>query len=251
MLISVITVTLNPGDLLKATVDSVVSQSSNELEMVIQDGGSTDGSLEFIGDHAAIKFLQEPDEGIYDAMNRAIARSTGDYLLFLNAGDCLASESVIADIAKLAESGGNPDLIFCDYRNVANGREIQLPDRLDSISLFRARYCHQAVFFSRELFDRLGGYDISYLIRADLEFLYRCFVRKPLIKVLRNPHRGVLYEGAGYSARQDMQSLKAEELKRIRRKYLPAWKLLLFSLMHEMTFVRLRIWLSRRAASLK
>ena len=247
MLISVITVTLNPGELLERTVSSILEQSCHDWEMVIQDGGSTDGSLDQLPDDPRIKVVTGPDDGIYDAMNRALSGTRGDYVIFLNAGDTLSDGDVITDLLLRIEELDRPELMFCDYENVAGRRTMRLPERLSSVGLFRSVYCHQAVFFSRGLFEELGEYDTSLSIRADLDFLYRCHARRPRVRSGHLGRRGVLYDGAGYSSRSDLRALKEEELKRIRTRHLPTWKRITFSILHELTLVRLRNWRFRRS----
>lgn len=247
MVVSIVTVTLNPGDLLRSTIESVLGLTWDDWELIIQDGGSEDGSLDQIGDDARIKIFKEEDSGIYDAMNRAVSKASGNYVIFLNAGDCFATDEILAKVATLAEQEGHPELVFCDYRNVAANRSVSLPDSLNTVSLFRAAYCHQAVFFARQLFDELGFYDTSYPIRADLEFLYRCHARSPKARAARVPECGILYEGQGISAASEVQQRKAEELDRIRRAYHSPWSLRLFRVLHELTLVRLRNWWYRRS----
>lgn len=97
MWFSVVTVTLNPGNLLDRTVESIMNQSCPDWELVVQDGGSQDGALGRVPDDPRIRIVEEPDEGIYDAMNRALSKVRGDYVLFLNAGDSLADHAVFAE----------------------------------------------------------------------------------------------------------------------------------------------------------
>lgn len=247
MWFSVVTVTLNPGNLLDRTVESIMNQSCPDWELVVQDGGSQDGALGRVPDDPRIRIVEEPDEGIYDAMNRALSKVRGDYVLFLNAGDSLADHAVFADLMTQAEEAGRPDLMFCDYENVSAKRVMRLPHQLNSVGLFRSVYCHQAVFFSSGLFKELGGYDTSYSIRADLDFFYRCHGRRPAVRCAHLGRRGVLYDGGGYSSKSDSRTLKEVELKRIRRQYLAKWKRIGFSILQELSLVRLRNWRFRRS----
>lgn len=247
MLISVITVTLNPGELLCSTVDSVRSQTCGDWELIVQDGGSTDNSLDLIPDDDRVCVVQEKDGGIYDAMNRALRKARGNYLLFLNAGDSLADTEIFSHVLQLAAEESQPELILCDYINLAGNRRMPMPKRLSSISLFRSVYCHQAVFFAGNLFKELGNYDVSFSVRADLEFLYRCHHRRPRVTVRHLGRCGIHYDGGGYSSRGELVKVKGQELKEIRVRHLPTWKRIWFSICHELTLVRLRTWWFRRS----
>ena len=248
MQVSIITVTLNPGKLLQESLSSITTQDSEAWEVIVQDGGSTDGSFDEVDPTDRVRLFQEKDSWIYDAMNRALSHATGDYLLFLNAGDCLSEPELLSKVVDFAERSESPDLSFEDYRNLDKNRVICLPETLNAIGLFRAAYCHQAIFFARSLFRSIGQYDTSFQIRADLDFLYRCHLSEVKVLSKRRKGVGVLYEGAGFSADPSRQGLKAKELERIRRKYMPTWQRILFRCLHELTLVRLRNWMFSRSS---
>lgn len=110
MTLSIITVNLNNLEGLKRTYDSVVSQTFTDYEWLVIDGGSTDGSREFIEQHQD-KFAywcSEPDKGIFNAMNKGIVRAKGEYLNFMNSGDCFACEETVAEVF-----GKTGLLIYC------------------------------------------------------------------------------------------------------------------------------------------
>ena len=100
---SIITINYNNRDGLEMTINSVLEQTYKDFEYIIIDGGSTDGSLEVIKKHAAQidYWVSEPDNGIYNAMNKGIRKATGDYLNFMNSGDTYHTSSVLGDIANL------------------------------------------------------------------------------------------------------------------------------------------------------
>lgn len=96
---SVIIVALNPGNALRHTLDSVLQQSFGDFEVLIKDGGSTDGSLEQLPSDSRIRVLQQPDSGIFDAMNQAVAAVRGRFVHFLNCGDTFANAAVLQSAA--------------------------------------------------------------------------------------------------------------------------------------------------------
>ena len=102
MRFSVIVVSLNAGEELKKTVESVLAQKYADFEIVVKDGGSTDGSTDLLPADARIRLIVKKDRSIYDAMNQAVQEAKGEYFLFLNCGDYLYQETVLGSVAKAA-----------------------------------------------------------------------------------------------------------------------------------------------------
>jgi glycosyltransferase involved in cell wall biosynthesis len=201
-LISVITPTFNSEEKIATTVASVFSQEKRLYEFLVIDGGSTDGTVAYLrAQGSALRWLSEPDEGIYDAMNKGIRLTSGEFLYFLGAGDQLLPgvlEAVAAEIRKLPSQGqtSRPTLF---YGNVDSSQYSRPYDgRFNRFKLFRRNICHQAIFYQRSVFERLGFYNTKYRSLADWEFNIRCFndrgIRKRYI-----PLRIANYEGAGQS----------------------------------------------------
>ncbi len=199
-LISVITTTFNSGEKIAATVASVLSQRKGLYEFLVIDGGSTDGTLAHLrAQGPVLRYLSEPDEGIYDAMNKGIRLTSGKFLYFLGAGDRLLPgvlEAVAAEIRKLPAQTSRPTVL---YGNVNSSHYSRPYDgRFDRFKLLRRNICHQAIFYQRSVFERLGFYNTKYRLLADWEFNIRCFndrgIRKRYI-----PLRIADYEGGGKS----------------------------------------------------
>ena len=201
-LISVITTTFNSGEKIAATVASVLSQQEGLYEFLVIDGGSTDDTLVHLrAQGPALRYLSEPDKGIYDAMNKGIRLTSGEFLYFLGAGDRLLPgmlEAVAAEITKLHGQGriSQPTLL---YGNVKSSHDSRPYDgRFDRFKLLRRNICHQAIFYQRSVFERLGFYNTKYRLLADWEFNIRCFndrgIRKRYI-----PLQIADYEGGGKS----------------------------------------------------
>ena len=100
MKFSIITVCLNPGDDLLQTINSVLEQSFSDFEIIVKDGGSTDGAIQNIPEDKRIKLIVSKDKGIYDAMNEAISYVSGDYIIFINSGDMLYCNQTLEQIHK-------------------------------------------------------------------------------------------------------------------------------------------------------
>lgn len=180
MLFSIITVTYNAAKVLGPTLESVKEQSFRDFEYLVIDGASTDDTLLLV-EQAGISTAtvwSEPDKGLYDAMNKAIAKAQGQYLIFLNAGDAFASPETLARIALKAQD--NPDVIYGqtqlvdESRKVVGMRHLTAPAVLDWKSFKDGMLvCHQAFIAKREL---CPDYDLKYRFSADYEWC---------IKVLR------------------------------------------------------------------
>ena len=167
MKLSVITVNLNNKSGLQKTIESVVSQTHRDIDWIIIDGGSTDGSRELIEEYADYLsyWVSEPDHGIYNAMNKGIRASCGEYLLFLNSGDYLYDKDVLHNVIPL--------LLDKDFYvgDIEGGGCISSP-KLDSASdicaiLTYTSLPHQSTFTSRRVFGRYGIFRENILIASD------------------------------------------------------------------------------------
>lgn len=163
---SIITINFNNYEGLKKTIDSVISQTFTDYEYIIIDGGSTDGSRELIEqyqDHFAY-WCSEPDKGIYNAMNKGIDHSKGDYLLFLNSGDWLYDNNVLYNVQKTKSEA---DIISGYAIRADNGKKYQLHnDNVLMMLITRYSLAHQATFIKKELFNQYR-YDENYKIASD------------------------------------------------------------------------------------
>ena len=123
-LFSIITVTWNAAGVISPTLESVRRQTSSDYEMLIIDGASTDDTLAIVRQASipSMRVFSEPDNGLYDAMNKGIARARGRYIVFLNAGDAFADDAVLARLARLAS--GNPGVIYGQTQLVDVGRNV-------------------------------------------------------------------------------------------------------------------------------
>lgn len=169
--ISIITVNRNNAAELVRTMESVERFAPASCEYFVIDGASTDGSLEAIKGAKRIDgWSSEPDSGIYDAMNKGIARSTGEYLLFLNSGDYLREANGLSGLPD-----EHPGVFYSDAIVVDGGRRqtLRFPDALDVNFFIGGMINHQNALIRKDLFDRLGPYDTAYRIRADWLFFLR------------------------------------------------------------------------------
>lgn len=177
--ISVITVCRNVGVAIKETIDSIDSQSYNNIELIIVDGASTDNTVDIIkkNESRISKWISEPDNGIYDAMNKGLCMATGEWVSFINVGDSFADDNVIADIfsheipdhVKLI--GGNTRNFFPDGHT-----EIHYAEPVANVR-FNLIFSHQASFTRREIKTGKGSFQFNtkYRFAADYNLFYNIF----------------------------------------------------------------------------
>ena len=174
MLFSIITVTYNAAKVLNATLKSVEEQSFRDFEYLVIDGASTDETLSLVEQAgiATTTVWSEPDKGLYDAMNKAIDRAKGQYLIFLNAGDAFATPETLAHIALSAQD--HPDVIYGQTQlvdiagNIVGMRHLTAPKHLTWQSFKDGMLvCHQAFIARREM---CPHYDLKYRFSADYDW---------------------------------------------------------------------------------
>ena len=176
MKVTVVTAVLNDAGHIEQTILSVISQTDIEIEYIIVDGGSKDGTLELIGKYKdkISLLISEPDRGVYDAMNKGIKYSTGDFVYFLNSGDVLLNPSILSKI-KFEDVNVRNTIIYGNvivaYGNI-EALEKPRPFFNSKMKFKGIGICHQSMFFPGELI-RNEKYDLSYKIAADYDLVYR------------------------------------------------------------------------------
>lgn len=183
MLFSIITINRNNASGLDKTMASVVGQAFDDFEYIVIDGASTDDSVQVIHKYCErsdkIRWLSEPDNGIYDAMNKGASMASGDYMLFLNSGDTYASNSVLEDVKS---AGVDNDLVVGRINFIdAEGRAHEDYQNVSSVhSLYGFRQSmlpHQATFVKRSTFLSIGPYDTRYKIVADWQYCLKVIMK--------------------------------------------------------------------------
>ncbi len=181
--LSVITVTYNAEKTLERTVASVKEQTYPFIQHVIVDGNSADGTIDIIRRHAnkKMKWVSEPDKGLYYAMNKAAVLADGDYLCFLNAGDTFHSDETVGWLMSDIEFNLKPDIIYGETAIVDDGgnflhmRRLRAPERLNYKSFKKGMLvCHQSFIVRKRLFE---PYDTSYRFSSDFDWAI-CMMRK-------------------------------------------------------------------------
>jgi putative colanic acid biosynthesis glycosyltransferase len=208
MLFSIITITKDNLEGLQRSYDSLHVQDCDDYEWIVIDGASTDGTAAFLSDKEA-RWMSEPDDGLYDAMNKGIDRAQGEYLLFLNAGDVFADECVLSLVRSLVGES-KPDFIYGDaledgyYKKARSHKAIER-------GLFTH---HQCMFYKRTVLGDLR-YDLQYRISADYDLTWRFLSMAS--NIVYEPYAFCEFETGGISQR--LAGLGRKEQFMIRRDY--------------------------------
>ncbi|MDD2412204.1 MAG: glycosyltransferase family 2 protein [Bacteroidales bacterium] len=178
--ISIITVVYNSDKYLEKTILSIAKQNSTIVEYIIIDGGSKDDTINIIQKHKQHiqKSISEPDNGLYDAMNKGLEMASGEYVWFINSGDKIYDTSTVESIAKIAQSQNFPDVIYgetiiIDENEQEIGpRRLKVPKNLSWKSLIDGLViCHQSFIVKRNIAPK---YNLKYKIAADYDWILKC-----------------------------------------------------------------------------
>jgi glycosyltransferase involved in cell wall biosynthesis len=217
--ISVITVCINAAHLLKKTIESVLEQTYAELEYIIIDGASIDNTNELVktfgtGIHS---FISESDSGIYEAMNKGIGISTGELIIFLNAGDYFISKDVLEfSVSKM--NFEKADLFFGRFIwNDPRTGDIVLSDHewvTYTWDLQESNFPHPATFYKKHLFKDIGLFDTTYKLGADYDWNMRALIKNKIAFQYINIATTVFFAD-GLSNNHEMAEINKQERQRI------------------------------------
>lgn len=221
--LSIITINFNDLDGLRKTFESVAGQTARDFEYIVIDGGSTDGSKEFLQQHSdrITHWISEKDSGVYNAMNKGIRAANGEYLLFLNSGDFLIGPDVIGEVSKLIDH--EAAIYYGNLYFSLNGVKTQLwtpPDVL-SFSYFQTHSLpHPASFIKRQLFFDHFMYSEDFKIVSDWEFFLVCICK------FNVPYKHLDiavadFDNVGISSVKDSSSRIAAEKRLVIEKHFP------------------------------
>jgi glycosyltransferase involved in cell wall biosynthesis len=235
--ISIITVVYNSANFLENTIKSVLNQNYKNIEYIIIDGGSEDGTIDIIKkyENRINYWVSEQDYGIYDAMNKGIAVSTGEYLYFLNAGDTLYRNDTIQSIVKNITNEKIDILTGNINVNNQNKEQIIKFSKFNRFYLMRHTINHQAIIAHRRCFRNSNNFKIEYNIRADYEWLVRCIIGNEL-KIRYYDIIIANYLFGGYSKKNEREGNK--EKRPIIKQYFPIF----YSFLYELYLIYLQIY---------
>ena len=222
MKVSIITVTFNSADTLQNCIDSVSTQSYKNIEHIVVDGNSKDNTLAIIQKNTSIStYISEPDNGLFDAMNKGLHLASGDIIGILNSDDIYNNENVISDVVNTL--GRNEalyaDLCYVDAHDTKLVRRYWKSGKYNRNS-FKYGWMppHPTLFLKREVYKKHGNFNIEFKSAADYELMLR-FLFKERIEVVYLPKITVKMREGGVSNQSLKQRIKANKEDR------EAWKI--------------------------
>jgi glycosyltransferase involved in cell wall biosynthesis len=215
MTFSIITINYNNREGLERTIESVLSQTFRDYEYIVVDGGSTDGSVEVIKQHASrIKqWVSEPDGGIYNAMNKGLRMAKGDYINFINSGDCFSDDSILRRVSKSIRR--DTGFLYGDHFDYIPGSVPTFhpcrPFWMFETPFMHKGFCHQSSFVKRELALQ-HPFDERLKIAADYKMFYELYTEGvPYVYI---PYPICIYENTGTSQRHHKLAFREDAIIR-------------------------------------
>ena len=265
---SIIVVSLNPGERLEKTLDSIGKQTYANYEVILKDGGSTDGSLSslqekgYFENKKQIKIIQEKDSSIYDGMNQAVTKISGRFVQFLNCGDYFYSDRVLEEVAAFIEEAEKvkedkcwngdlgreefPRIYYGNQYNQLQNTIVYSAPQINDFTCYRNVPCHQVCFYDYRLFEK-RAYKTEYKVRGDHEhFLYSIY--REGAKGISMPVIVVSYEGGGFSETKENRRRSALELREIATEYLGKGKVFKYRMIMWLTLAPLRTMIAESPA---
>lgn len=222
--LSVITINRNDASGLEITLNSIFKQTFRDFESIVIDGASTDHSVKIINKFRKQikKSVSEPDTGIYNAMNKGTKYARGEYCLYLNSGDYLASNDVLEKVFLLDPHEG---IVYFDLLIDYGDHTVlgKMPEKIDYEIFVRRQIWHQSLI-KRKLFDQYGLYDETFRLLGDYDFFLRTIV---VHNVSRRyiPLTIAVFNTRGVGSRPENRRLAQSERRRSQRKYFDRWDL--------------------------
>lgn len=202
ILVSIITVCYNAADNIEKTIISVLSQSYKNIEYIIVDGKSTDGTMDIVKiyEKKISKIICEDDNGIYDAMNKAVKSARGDWIYFLNSGDLLHDNGIVQNVISSYLKNRNANIIYGDIivydHDIFEHQKSYRPTSFHIMS--RGGINHQAIFAKKELFQQSEPFNLNYRVYADYNWLLKSiYVYNAKLHYIAQPI--AIYQKNGYS----------------------------------------------------
>ena len=205
--ISIITICYNSAEFFAEAIESVLSQDYENFEYIIIDGGSTDGSVDIIRKYEdrLAYWVSEPDDGLYDAMNKGIEQATGDIIGMINSDDYYFP-GTFQKVAEAFEGKNLEENIF--WGDIMHGDERVLGWRDWNVK--RGAFApHPSMFCPKKIYDQIGMYDTRYKILADYDFMYRA-VNQYHVKPIYLPEKVAFFRPGGLASQNILPSLKEE-----------------------------------------
>ena len=200
-LVSIITVVLNGEKYLEETILSVINQTYCNIEYIVIDGGSADGTIDIIKKYKNnIKhWKSEKDRGIYDAMNKGVFFANGDWLNFMNAGDEFSSKNAVKNFMKYEDARKSliySDILYVDHQ----GEERKIIQHGLKKNIFYRNICHQSIFYNCKKIRTIFFYNLNYQISSDFDLLLRIYMMDVHDFSIKNNKADIKYLDGGISS---------------------------------------------------
>lgn len=228
MKISVITATFNSGKTVRDTIESVLHQTYKDVEYIIVDGMSKDNTMEVVRSYESLfcgrmRYVSEPDKGIYDAMNKGIAMATGDVVSILNSDDFYTSPDVLEQVAKVM-AGGGIDAVYGDVHYV-HDEHLDKCVRYYTSRPFHRRWmrfgfmpAHPSFYCRRSVYEQYGAFNLSYKVAVDFENLLRLiFVHRIRTHYIAKDFVTMRTGGASSSGLRSHKQIMRDHLRALRQ----------------------------------
>lgn len=201
--VSIVMVTFNASNCVELTIQSVFAQTYSNYEFIVIDGGSIDETMNILSryKHRFSYLISERDNGIYDAMNKAIDVATGKWILFMNAGDCFVDKCVLSKV--FSSEHENVDVIYGDSVVVYSWGSVHLKANFFSQKDINLPFCHQSTLV-RSKWMKLYRFDLNYKIAADYHFLHRLYEEGRTFKYINIPI--ARFDMGGFSSTRVLQT---------------------------------------------
>ncbi len=222
--ISIITINYNDKNGLSNTIESVSNQTYKDFEFIVIDGGSSDGSKEVIEQNASkINYwVSEKDSGVFNAMNKGIKATKGEFIIFMNGGDCFYNNQVLEEV--VPELIADFDIYYGNnYKVSPNSKRLKTyPEKLNFSFFYSSSINHQSTFIRKSLFEDYFYYNENYKIASDWEFFVYTICHKNVPnKYLKKTIAS--YDFTGISSNPKFSELFLKEKTQSIQKYFPAF----------------------------
>ena len=246
--VSILVVSLNPGEKLLITIKSILEQSFEDYQVIIKDGGSKDGSLarlrEYLDGQSVksgerIRIIEKQDTGIYDGMNQATAYAEGEYFYFLNCGDVFYSKEALKELAQAIEKDASvPGIYYGNIYDMLRKQVVTSNPKIDAFACYRNIPCHQACLYHNSLFKE-RGYETKYRVRADYEHFLWCYFHEKA-KMQYVDMVLASYEGGGFSETAENSKISRREHEEITGLYMSRGQIFRYKMILALTLAPLR-----------
>ncbi len=182
---TIITASFNSSTSIQKTLESINDQTFKNLEHIVADGASTDKTVDILKSFENVynlSWFSEPDNGIADALNKALMKTSGKYILVLQADDCLIDTTILERVYHLLKTEKNDIYSFPVVKNCLDSKNVLLnPIRIKWWNHFKFIFFHQGAFVHKRVYERVGNFRTEFSIAMDYDFFYRALKEKPAI----------------------------------------------------------------------